>query len=110
MELAAIAVVAVLVLTVLMVVGRIALGQFEARIAERFVGLENSMREENRQLGELKREFAEHIKTLPMEYVRREDWIRFSSVIDAKLDRLAERLSDLQRAEIQRLSMGSRGS
>lgn len=37
-------------------------------------------------------------RQLPLEYVRREDWIRFSASIDAKLDRLAEgqqRLSEL---------------
>lgn len=31
-------------------------------------------------------------RQLPLEYVRREDWIRFSASIDAKLDRLAEML------------------
>lgn len=34
-------------------------------------------------------------RQLPLEYVRREDWIRFSTSIDAKLDRLAERLNTL---------------
>lgn len=29
---------------------------------------------------------------LPNEYVRREDWIRFSSLIDTKLDRLNEKI------------------
>lgn len=40
---------------------------------------------------------------LAREYVRREDWIRFSSVIDAKLDRLSDRISELTRAELARL-------
>ncbi len=108
-QVSVIATVGAAVLGLLLAFGRMALGQFERRIGEKFSGLETSMREENRQLGELKREFQEHIKALPMEYVRREDWIRFSSLIDAKLDRLGERLSDLQRAELQRLSGMNRG-
>jgi hypothetical protein len=36
---------------------------------------------------------------LPLEYVRREDWIRFSSTLDAKLDAMRAEL----RAEITEL-------
>jgi hypothetical protein len=31
---------------------------------------------------------------LPLEYVRREDWIRFSSTLDAKLDAMRTELRD----------------
>ena len=31
---------------------------------------------------------------LPLEYVRREDWIRFSSTLDAKLDAMRAELRD----------------
>ena len=59
------------------------------------------------QLAELKREgsdFSHEIERevmrlkaqLPLEYVRREDWIRFSSTLDAKLDAMRAEL----RAEI----------
>lgn len=37
-------------------------------------------------------------RTLPLEYVRREDWIRFSASIDAKLDRLAALIMGAPRA------------
>lgn len=40
---------------------------------------------------------------LVRDYVRREDWIRLASSIDAKLDRLNDRISELTRAEIARL-------
>ncbi|MBW7998493.1 MAG: hypothetical protein FVQ81_18355 [Candidatus Glassbacteria bacterium] len=33
---------------------------------------------------------------LPKEYVRREDWIRFGTTIDAKLDRVHDRLDELK--------------
>ncbi|HXN84591.1 MAG TPA: hypothetical protein VN867_00910 [Candidatus Binataceae bacterium] len=32
--------------------------------------------------------------SLPLEYVRREDWIRFSATLDAKLDALREELRE----------------
>lgn len=32
---------------------------------------------------------------LPREYVRREDWIRFGAGIDAKIDRLHDRLDEM---------------
>ena len=36
---------------------------------------------------------------LPREYVRREDWIRFSSSIDAKLDHLRDKLDRVLEAK-----------
>jgi hypothetical protein len=32
--------------------------------------------------------------SLPLEYVRREDWIRFSGTLDAKLDAMREEMRD----------------
>lgn len=40
---------------------------------------------------------------LARDYVRREDWVRLASSIDAKLDRLNDRISELTRAELARL-------
>ena len=39
---------------------------------------------------ELERELTELRMNLPLEYVRREDWIRFSGTLDAKLDAMRE--------------------
>lgn len=43
---------------------------------------------------------------LPLEYVRREDWIRLSGTIDAKQDRLYEKINSLDRRVGQALNKG----
>ncbi|HVB81415.1 MAG TPA: hypothetical protein VNE82_15895 [Candidatus Binataceae bacterium] len=48
---------------------------------------------------EIEREMMRLKAQLPLEYVRREDWIRFSSTLDAKLDAMRAEL----RAEITEL-------
>jgi hypothetical protein len=42
----------------------------------------------------LARELNDLKVNLPLEYVRRDDWIRFSSTIDAKIDRMREEMRD----------------
>ncbi len=48
---------------------------------------------------EVEREMLKLKAQLPLEYVRREDWIRFSSTLDAKFDAMRVEL----RAEIEEL-------
>ena len=79
--------------------GKILLDQFEKRLGERFEGQERS-REEGRKLWDdrfgrletrqsaFERDLLELRADLPVEYVRREDHIRFETVINAKLDAL----------------------
>ncbi len=43
---------------------------------------------------EIEREVMRLKAQLPLEYVRREDWIRFSSTLDAKLDAMRAELRD----------------
>lgn len=43
---------------------------------------------------EIEREVMRLKAQLPLEYVRREDWIRFSSTLDAKLDAIRTELRD----------------
>src|SRR5208282_3169683 len=43
---------------------------------------------------ELEKQLTEMRVNLPLEYVRREDWIRFSSTLDAKMDAMREELRD----------------
>lgn len=81
------------------VIARWAVGQFEKRLDERFEAQE-SARQEGRKLWEervsrvegehrtLEREFLKHIASMPEKYQRREDTIRFETVINAKLDAL----------------------
>jgi hypothetical protein len=42
----------------------------------------------------LARELTDLKINLPLEYVRRDDWIRFSSTIDGKIDRMREEMRD----------------
>lgn len=78
---------------------KIVVTQFEKRLGERFDAQE-VMRVEGRKLweervakiedrhGELERSFLKFLADLPKEYQRREDHVRFETVISAKLDAL----------------------
>ena len=84
-------------------IGRMVLAQFDKRLDERFAAQEKA-REEGRHLWDLRfggfeaeqrrieREVLELKADLPMNYVRREDHIRFETVINAKLDALYSEL------------------
>jgi hypothetical protein len=54
---------------------------------------EQHLRDANRVDG-IARELNELKINLPLEYVRRDDWIRFSSTIDGKIDRMREEMRD----------------
>lgn len=93
-------------ITLIVAFARLGLSQFERRINERFEKLSVDIGAEARQMQDLKsrvdtqmQDLKNRVDTLahslPNEYVRREDWIRFSNLIDAKLDRLNERIADL---------------
>ena len=47
-------------------------------------------------LAQLERSFLKFQAELPVNYVRREDWVRGQSVIEAKLDSLALRMENIQ--------------
>lgn len=81
-------------------VGRWLMTQSQARMDDRFASLENTMQRESDGIRELRLQMGQISQMLPVEYVRREDWIRFSTVIDAKIDRLGERISDLTGAQL----------
>jgi len=81
--------------------GRLLLSQFERRMQERFDASAALRAEEVRardarldaieaglEAGQMRMDSLH--RTLPLEYVRREDWIRFVSTIDAKLDKLGD--------------------
>jgi hypothetical protein len=63
------------------------------------------LRAEAARASELVRDFYELRAQLPIEYVRREDWIRFSGTLDAKLDAMREEMRD----EIGALRHGQAG-
>ncbi len=94
--------------------GKLLLGQIDKRLDARFDGMEKARKEstehwdakfkavlEDQKNGteawrSLERDFLKFRGDLPLEYVRREDFIRNQSVIEAKLDALALHLQNLQ--------------
>lgn len=87
------------VLGAIYAMARMIVSQMRASLAQRFdlmearfTQLEETTKELDATNNKLEREVEQFNRLLPLEYVRREDWIRFSASIDAKLDRLAEML------------------
>lgn len=81
--------------------GRVLLGQVEKRLDARFNtmdgrfnALERAANEESGEWRRVERELLELRADLPLNYVRREDYIRGQSVIEAKLDGLALRMDN----------------
>jgi hypothetical protein len=70
-----------------------------AGFTEAFAKLETSRSESrtewNKEFERLEEKIDGLAQRLPSEYVRREDWIRFSATIDAKLDSLHDRLDKI---------------
>jgi len=93
-------------------IGRLLLGQFERRLDERFsaqqesraaaqkhwdgkfLGLEKNAAQESEQWRQVERDLLRLQADLPLNYVRREDYIRNQSVIEAKIDGLALRIEN----------------
>jgi hypothetical protein len=76
--------------------------QFEKRLSERFTsqdsklsGLEESAKQDVGQWQRVERELLNLKADLPLHYVRREDYIRGQSVIEAKLDGLALKMENV---------------
>lgn len=65
-------------------------------VAQRLEGIEASTREEASQWQRVERELMALKAELPVQYVRREDYIRGQSIIEAKLDGLAVKLENAQ--------------
>lgn len=94
--------------------GKILLDQVEKRQAERFLALDKARDEGQRALRDtfdahiieerknaetiknLERDFLRWQADLPLQYVRREDYVRGQSVIEAKLDALYNKLEVVQ--------------
>jgi transketolase len=94
--------------------GKILLGQVEKRLDERFAAQEKSRieaqkhwdtkfaaierdgREEANQWQRIERELLSLKADLPVQYVRREDYVRNQTVIEAKLDAVALKIENLQ--------------
>ncbi len=62
----------------------------------RLVGIEQANREESNQWQRMERELLQMKADMPLQYVRREDYIRGQSTIEAKLDVLASKMESAQ--------------
>lgn len=90
--------------------GRILLSQIDRRLNERFIAMERTREqagrhwdekfsvvlESNRNIDALERDFLRWQAELPLQYVRREDYIRGQSVLEAKMDALYNKLEMVQ--------------
>lgn len=75
--------------------GRIIAAQFERRIEERFDALEEQRKREADGITALEREFLRWRGDLPLEYVRREDYVQAVATIMAKLDAMTLRFENI---------------
>lgn len=75
---------------------RILLSLYEKRLAERFDAIVLKLDAEASQLRNLERDFLLLKAQLPIDYVRRDDFVRTQTVIEAKLDGLALRIENVQ--------------
>lgn len=66
------------------------------QLSTRLDGIESSNRQEANEWQRVERDFLRFQADLPLQYVRREDYIRGQSVIEAKLDGLASKLENAQ--------------
>ncbi len=94
--------------------GKLLLSQIDRRLNDRFEALENAREQASKHWDEkfgavidqnrreaagwaaLEREFLRFQADLPLQYVRREDYVRGQSVIEAKLDALYNKLEVVQ--------------
>jgi hypothetical protein len=78
--------------------GKILLAQVSKRIDDQFAALKKDVDElktASKDIARIEREFLEHKAAMPLYYVRREDYVRGQTVIEAKLDTLYERLGNV---------------
>lgn len=94
--------------------GKILINQFEKRLSERFKAQEQAReigskalqqtlnqhlideRNTAAQLVSIERDFLTWKAELPLQYVRREDYVRNQTIIEAKLDAVALKIENLQ--------------
>jgi len=76
--------------------GKVLLSQIEKRIDEKFSAQAITLKDTSDKVEKLERDFLRHLADLPVHYVRREDYVRGQSVIEAKLDALYNKLEVVQ--------------
>ncbi|MGV2287286.1 hypothetical protein AAHK20_01110 [Trinickia sp. YCB016] len=89
--------------------GKVLLTQMERHQSERdrkqeaqLDTLINQVEKEGETIKRLERDFLHFQADLPIQYVRREDYVRSQTVIEAKLDTVAFKIENLQMKDTQR--------
>lgn len=83
--------------------GRLLLGVYDKRLKERHDELTASLSEHIDRVNQMERDWLRWQAELPMHYVRREDYVRGQTIIEAKLDAIAiEQKRLLDRTAINR--------
>ncbi|GAB3452050.1 hypothetical protein [Insolitispirillum peregrinum] len=75
--------------------GKVLLGQIDRRLELRFSAVEAAAKD----LQALERDFLSWKADLPLQYVRRDDYVRNQTIIEAKLDALAVRIDNMHLRE-----------
>ncbi|OIO57333.1 MAG: hypothetical protein COX57_02150 [Alphaproteobacteria bacterium CG_4_10_14_0_2_um_filter_63_37] len=75
------------------------LDRYVKHIDGKLDGIQKANREGGDKIDRVEKDLLKLQAELPREYVRREDWIRFSSSIDAKLDHLRDKLDRVLEAK-----------
>ena len=76
--------------------GKLIAGQFERRMNDRFAALQAAREAEAAGISNLERQFMQFQADLPVQYVRREDYVIGQSTVMAKLDGLATKIDNVQ--------------
>lgn len=76
--------------------GKALIAQTNRQIDIQFAAISEMLQKQQEFDRRLERELMELKSSLPLEYVRREDYIRGQSLIEAKLDGLAQRIENWQ--------------
>lgn len=77
----------------------------QAQIAGRLDAMEQVARDEMLQWQRVEREFLKFQADMPMKYVMRDDYIRGQSIVEAKLDGLADKI---EKAQLRGIIAGGR--
>ena len=76
--------------------GKLLLSQHQKHLDIRFSTLETAQKKESASWHRIERDLMDLKAELPINYVRREDYIRGQSIIEAKLDGLATKIENAQ--------------
>jgi len=87
---------ALTVLGLLIGFGKVLLAQIDKRLEQRFGAVERDLQRGRDVEREFERELLQLKADLPLHYVRREDYVRNQTIIEAKLDALALKLENIQ--------------